>query len=342
MTPRIATMNTSSSTAHGGHAEPSQPLPAVFPLDVLIVDDDPRSREALCIAVGRLGYRCRGAADGREALAAHQRRRADVIVSDWAMPEMDGMDLCRRVRALDGGTYTYLLFVSGHAAKRDFVEAVRAGADDYLPKPVDLDDLEARLIAAGRIVGAYRQLAERNVVLRHDSEAAYRAARVDALTGVANRLQLEEDIEVLQPKVSRYGRLAAIAMCDIDGFKRYNDHCGHPVGDEALRRIAGAIAGGLRRADRVYRYGGEEFLVILEEQPIAAALAAMDRVRATVEVLGIEHAPSARLPVLTVSVGVASIEPAAERSVQDAIARADRGLYRAKAAGGNTTARAEH
>ena len=178
----------------------SQAASEVAPLDVLVVDDDPHARVALCAAVTRLGHHCRVAASGLEALAAHAEQRADVIVSDWTMPGIDGMELCRRARASDAGTYTYLLFVSGHARKRDFVEAVRAGADDYLPKPIDLDDLEARLIGAARIVRAYRQLAKSNVVLHHDSEVSFRAARVDPLTQVANRLQLEEDIAALESR----------------------------------------------------------------------------------------------------------------------------------------------
>ncbi len=313
----------------------SQTVPDGVPLDVLVVDDDSHARVALCTAIARLGHHCRGAASGAEALAAHAQQRADVIVSDWTMPGIDGMELCRRARASDAGTYTYLLFVSGHARKRDFVEAVRAGADDYLPKPIDLDDLEARLIGAARIVRAYRQLARSNVVLHHDSEVSFRAARVDPLTQVANRLQLEEDIEALQSKTSRYGRPVVVSMCDLDGFKRYNDRYGHPAGDEALRRVAQAIRSTLRRADQVYRYGGEEFLTVLHEQPMAAAVAAMERVRAAVEGLAIEHAPGSRFPLLTVSVGVASVDPAEEHSVQRAIVRADEALYRVKASGRN-------
>jgi diguanylate cyclase (GGDEF)-like protein len=284
--------------------------------------------------VGVLGHRCRVAANGLEALAAHMEYRADVIVSDWTMPGIDGMELCRRVRALDGGTYTYLLFTSGHARKRDFVDAVRAGADDYLPKPVDLDDLEARLIAAARIVGAYRQL-DRNVALRHDSQVFFRAARVDPLTQVANRLQLEEDLDALQAEMSRSARGATVAMCDLDGFKRFNDRYGHPAGDQALQRVAHAIRSSIRRADQVYRYGGEEFLVVLPEQSLAHATAAMERARAAVEGLAILHAPGARLRFLTVSVGMASVEPAGGRSVREAIARADQALYRVKAGCGN-------
>jgi diguanylate cyclase (GGDEF)-like protein len=308
---------------------------SVAPLEVIVVDDDPASRDALCAGVVSLGHRCRSVASGTEALAAHAERRADVIVSDWAMPGMDGMELCRRVRALHACNYTYLLFTSGHAGKRDFVDAVRAGADDYLSKPIDLDDLEARLIAAGRVVSAYRQLAQRNVALRHDSQAFFRAARVDPLTQVSNRLRLEEDLAALQAQVSRYGSRVIVAMCDLDGFKRYNDRYGHLAGDEALRRIANCIRSSLRRADHVYRYGGEEFLVVLHEQTSSDAEAAMERVRAAVEGLAIRHAPDAPHANLTVSVGLAPIDPAGDRGVHDAVARADAALYVAKAAGGN-------
>jgi len=246
------------------------------------------------------------------------------------------MELCRRVRGLHGSNYTYLLFTSGHAGKRDFVDAVRAGADDCLSKPIDLDDLEARLIAAGRVVDAYRQLAKRNVVLRHDSQAYFRAARVDPLTQVSNRLRLEEDLAALQAQVSRYGSRAIVAMCDLDGFKRYNDSYGHLAGDDALRSIASCIRTTLRQADHVYRYGGEEFLVVLREQTAADAEAAMDRVRMAVDGLAIEHAPGAGHPHLTISVGLAPIAKAGEQSVHEAVARADAALYMAKSDGGNT------
>jgi diguanylate cyclase (GGDEF)-like protein len=309
-------------------------------LDVLVVEDDPVSLASLCSAVGTLGHHCRRVPSAFEALAAHEARRADVIVCDWKMPGIDGMELCRRVRALDLGTYTYLLFVSGHARKRDFVEAVRAGADDYLPKPVDLDDLEARLIAAGRIVSAYRKLAERNVVLRHDGQASFHAARVDPLTQVGNRLQLDEDLRVLQSELSQSERSVTVAMCDLDGFKGYNDRFGHPAGDVALQRIASAIRSALRRVDEVYRYGGDEFLAVLRELPSATAAATMERARAAVEALAIEHAPGSPHRLLTVSVGTAEVDPTRPHSVQDAIARADEALYGVKAGGGNGVGKA--
>jgi diguanylate cyclase (GGDEF)-like protein len=309
--------------------------PALDRLDVIVADDDAESCRALRAAIVALGHRCREAGTGLAALEEHQAHRADVIVSDWRMPGMDGMELCRRVRALDGGTYTYLVFMSGHARKRDFVDAVRAGADDYLTKPIDLDDLEARLIAAARVVRAYRRLAEHADALRHDSQSYFRAARVDPLTHLANRLRLDEDLASLEAQRARYGRPVSVAMCDIDQFKRYNDHHGHLAGDEALRGIASAIRRSLRGGDHVYRYGGEEFLVILPEQTEESAAAAMERVRAAVEATAIPHAPDAQRPIVTISVGLTPVVAGHDRSVRDAIARADRALYGAKAAGGN-------
>jgi diguanylate cyclase (GGDEF)-like protein len=308
------------------------------PLDVLVVDDDAASRAAVCAAVRSLGHQCRPAAGGADALDLHTARRADVIVSDWSMPGMDGMEVCRRVRALDHGTYTYLLFTSGHANKRDFVQAVRAGADDCLPKPIDIDDLEARLLAARRVVRAYRTLAQLNEGLRHDSRALFRAARVDPLTGISNRRRLDEDLEAIQSHVSRYHRGVSFAMCDLDGFKGYNDHFGHPAGDHALRRIARAIRKSVRRADHVYRYGGEEFLVILPEQSRDDAAVAMNRARESVASLGILHAPGAKHPVVTISIGIAYLGPEGDHAVSKAVARSDLSLFRAKAAGGNQVA----
>jgi diguanylate cyclase (GGDEF)-like protein len=342
-------------------------------LDVILVEDDEKTRTTLCTAIRSMGHRYRLASSNWEALRLQQARRADVIVSDWRAAGMDGEEFCGRVRALDRDSYTYLLFTQAQSAKGDVVEAARAGADACLIKPMDVDELEARLIAARRIVGTYRTLSEQNVGLRRDSEAFFRSARIDALTGMGNRLRLEEDLDSLQAEVLRYQRHVCVAMCDLDEFKRYNDHHGHVAGDEALRRIAQAISQSLREADRVYRYGGEEFLVLLAEQTPESAFAALERVRRAVEGLGLPQAPGAKSPVVTVSIGLAAIAPDrggwtrpanaeshssardwtrpaneestarsaapdSDLSVRAAIVRADRALYQAKANGRNRIA----
>jgi diguanylate cyclase (GGDEF)-like protein len=296
-------------------------------LDVLVVDDDENARNAIRAAVMMLGHSCRVASNGVDALHMHDARPADVIVCDWRMEGLDGIELCRRVRARDTGRYTYLLFVSASATKSDFVAAAVAGADECLHKWFDLDDLQMRLVAAARLVRQYETLSHNNVELRRDSQRFFRAARVDVLTGVANRLRLEEDVEALEGQISRYHRSVSIAMCDVDRFKRHNDRFGHTAGDDVLRAVAATIRDNLRRVDQVYRYGGDEFLVFLPEQLAQRAGAAMERVRAA-----IEHAMQGGV---TVSIGLATIAPDGDPSVRSAIARADRAAYRAKAAGGN-------
>jgi len=330
------------------------------PLDVLVVEDDAIARTSLRAAICALGHRCRLASSRSEALRLHEAHRADVIVSNWNASGLDGAEFYRRARSLDRGTYTYLLSTSDRATKRDALVAVRAGADACLVKPIDVDELEAQLVVAGRVVGTYRTLAAQAVGLRRDSQAIFRSARVDTLTGVANRLRLEEDVDALQAEVLRYRRQVCVAMCDVDQFKQYNDHFGHVAGDDALRRIAQAISQSLRQADRVYRYGGEEFLVLLSEQTPEGALAALERARRGVEGLGLPQAPGATSPVVTVSIGLAAITtdrdgstrgavletnagarcttPDSALSVRAAIVRADRALYRAKADGRNRIA----
>ncbi len=304
------------------------------PLKVLVADDDDGTREALVAAVRLLGHECRGACDGLEAWEMHQREHADVILSDWQMPRMGGLELCRRTRVAQAeGGYTYFIFMTGFGDKDHFLRGMEAGADDYHTKPVDLDELRARLVSAGRVVALYRELAEKNAALRRDSQASFRDARIDALTQVANRLAMDEDVRVLWSRVKRYGHRYSIAICDVDLFKAYNDHFGHLAGDDALRSVAHTIRGELREGDGLYRYGGEEFVVLLPEQSLAEAAGAMERVRAAVEKVAIPaHGGHG---VLTISFGVAELDPALDGSPDDWLRRADTALYRAKSTGRN-------
>ena len=305
-------------------------------LKLLVVDDDRDARESVEIAVRDFGFSCTLACDGVEALEAHARDRADVILSDWRMPRMDGLELCRRVRAEDTqGSYTHFIFVTGNDDKRHFVEGMRAGADDYIAKPFDLDELEVRLAAARRVVTLQRQLRAHNTDLRRDSERAFLAARTDPLTAVFNRLALTEDLEALAARAARYKHRYCAALCDVDEFKAYNDFFGHLAGDDALRKIAQTVHQELRRGDGFYRYGGEEFLAILPEQSLKEAAAAMDRARKAVESLRLDHAPQASRPFVTISVGIAALGSGSAGSFEDWLRRSDAALYAAKAHGRN-------
>jgi diguanylate cyclase (GGDEF)-like protein len=250
---------------------------------------------------------------------------------------MDGLELCRSIRSEDAArSYTHFIFVTGNDDRQHFVEGMRAGADDYIAKPIDIDELEARLEAARRVVTFQRQLRENNTVLRRDSERVLVAARTDPLTAALNRLALTEDLEALAARAKRYKHRYCAALCDIDEFEAYNDCFGHLAGDDALRRVTQTLHEELRRGDGLYRHGGEEFLAILPEQSLTEAAAAMDRARKAVEQLQMPHAPSEMgFPFLTISVGIAALSAESTGSLDGWLRRADAALHVAKARGRN-------
>jgi diguanylate cyclase (GGDEF)-like protein len=309
------------------------PAKAQEPLKVLIADDEPESRQGLEMAVRSLGHDCAIARDGLEAWEMFQAARPDVVLADWNMPKLDGIGLCRRIRRERRDAYTHFIFVTGKTDKVHFLEGMHAGADDYITKPVDLDELEARLEVSRRAVLIQRRGDSKSSALRRKSDRNFRDARTDPLTGVSNRLELTEALEVLELRARSHPYSAAI--CDIDSFKAFNDCYGHLAGDDVLRRFAQTIRGGLRQVDGFYRYGGEEFLAILSEQSIALAAAGMDRVRQLVEELRVVHAPKASMPFVTISVGIAELNPISRGGTKDWLRRADTSLYRAKAMGKN-------
>jgi two-component system chemotaxis response regulator CheY len=303
-----------------------------WPLDVLVADDDPVALAAIASAVRGLGHRCREAADGNAAWSMLEERRADVVISDWQMPAMSGPALCRRTRvATEEAPYTYFILVTGFHDREHLLEGMAAGADDFQKKPVDLDELEARLISAGRVVALHRRLAQRTKDLRHDSQTFFAVSRTDPLTGIGNRLRMDEELAAAHSRALRYGHAYSAAICDVDRFKDFNDALGHLAGDEALRRVADAIRAGLRLGDGLYRYGGEEFVVLLPEQSLSEAALVMDRIRASIERLAI----LAPLGTLTISGGVAELNCGADLTVDDWLVRADAALYGAKEHGRN-------
>lgn len=293
------------------------------PLSVVVVDDDVLAASGFCRAIGALGHTCVVAHDGVSALGLIERNAADVVVSDLSMPGIDGLELCRAVRVRKD-RYIYFVLVSAQGDKQHVMDAMRAGVDDYLTKPIDLDALEARMLCAQRVVGVHRALITRNKALRRDSERYLEVSRVDALTGARNRRALAEDLRRAHGSIIRYGGPYAVAMCDVDRFKDYNDRHGHLAGDEALKSVVQTIRAELRRGDAVYRYGGEEIVVLLPQQTVTSAASAMERIRRQV----------ARMTPVTISVGVSDL--LAKDDDEDAcIRRADAALYRAKSSGRN-------
>ena len=308
--------------------------PEPAPLKVFVVDDQPHFRELLQQVVEDLGYECRTARDGLEAWEMLQVEHADIVLSDWRMPRMDGADLCRNVRSLDGVShYTYFVLLTSFADKTHFLRAMEAGADGCYSKCIDPEEIRGHLVSAHRIVAMHRRLSAEKSALERDSQKAFRVARTDALTAIANRLRMDEDLAAAWSSARRYGRPCSMAICDIDEFKKYNDHFGHLAGDDVLRRVAQAIRQSVRRVDGVYRYGGEEFLVLLPEQSLTQATRAMDRLREAIEQMALLSASNRR--VVTISVGVAEFDLARDASSEAWLGRADAALYRAKVSGRN-------
>jgi two-component system, cell cycle response regulator len=305
---------------------------------VLIAEDDAVSRLTLRRAIEQLGHEVLVATDGTDAWDLYRQHTVDVIVSDWLMPGMDGLDLCRRVRESQRETYTYFMLLTSLEGKQHFMQGMQAGADDYLTKPLDREELQVRLQVASRVTTLHHQLAEKTRELESANHALAESARRDPLTGLGNRLQLREDLYRLQRWLDRYGRGFGVALCDVDRFKLYNDRYGHVAGDEVLQAISRAVAETIRSGDMAYRYGGEEILVIMPEQSAETSIIAMERVREAVARLAIPHVANRPYGVVTISVGLVAIGQGEQFPWEVVLNRADAALYRAKADGRNRLA----
>jgi diguanylate cyclase (GGDEF)-like protein len=317
-----------AKVARSSEPQPSRPRESAPPIDVLVVDDDRSTRRGLKSSIQLLNYPVRVASNGRDALVEYELRPAAIVLTDWSMPQMTGIELCVALKRLE--PQPHVVMMTGNDGRARLLEALRAGADEFISKPVDLEELEVRLLAAARMVSAQRALSRRNDALRCESERAFRVARTDPLTTMANRLRMDEDLARAISDATRYGRRYCIAICDIDYFKRYNDRNGHLAGDAALRLVAETLRDGVRSSDTVYRFGGEEFLILFPEQSPEEVAIAMDRIRARVRALAIDNASVSESGVLTISAGVAELVGGRR---EEWLAQADTALYRAKGEG---------
>lgn len=294
---------------------------------VLGVDDDSVSRLVLRATVGSLGHECLLAADGRQAWDIVQRGGVDVVITDRMMPDMDGLELCRRIREQPNTGYVYVVLASVLDAHDQVREGMLAGADDYLLKPLRRHDVELRLIAAERVSAGHRQLEQATSELRM-------IARRDPLTGLGNRLALQEELATLAHRADRYGHRYSIALLDLDHFKAVNDDLGHQAGDDALHAVGQLLAASCRGGDTCYRYGGEEFLCIFPEQSAETAGIAVRRLQQDLIALAIPNAASSYGGQLTFSAGIAELNTHTA-DVDGLLRQTDLALYRAKANGRN-------
>ncbi|MFK4638053.1 GGDEF domain-containing response regulator [Paenarthrobacter histidinolovorans] len=298
-------------------------------MKILIADDDQISRMITKAAVEQSGHDCIVAVDGDSAWQLFQEHSPEAVVTDLMMPGLNGLDLCRAIRAAGKDRYTYVILVTSHGSRKDVLAGMEAGADDYVTKPLDPFSLHIRLLAAQRITSLHADLARYRSALTEQ-------ARTDPLTKVHNRLKLSEDLGELHDGSHGY----CLAMVDVDNFKSYNDIYGHQAGDAALVAIADTLASQVRATDAVYRFGGEEFLLLLREQSAATADLVMERVRSAVHDLTIEHSGDPD-GVLTISAGIAASPGGHPAGTEHLLREADLALYAAKAAGRNRVAMAD-
>jgi diguanylate cyclase (GGDEF)-like protein len=302
---------------------------------ILVAEDSAVSRLVLEAALKSLGHDCALARDGDEAWQLFQNGGADVVISDRMMPGMDGVELCRRIREHDGAAYTYFIFLTAFDEKAEVVSGMEAGADDYLVKPLDVDELKMRLLVASRVTSLHRQLSRQSIELEQLNRQLFEQSREDGLTKLGNRLKLDEDLEIIATGAARYGRAYSAVMCDVDFFKAYNDSKGHLAGDDVLRAVARTLLKTCRSDDRLYRFGGEEFLVLLPEQSLEGGVLAAERCRRAIEEMALPHGANPNSGVVTISAGVASLMQPAMKSMQAWLNEADAALYRAKHSGRN-------
>jgi two-component system cell cycle response regulator len=294
-------------------------------MKMLVADDDPVWRRMIEAMVKEWGDEPVTVSDGRQAWEALQGPdRPSLAIVDWLMPGLDGVDICRRLREEAASPYVYVLLLTAKDAKSDLVKAFEAGADDYITKPFDPEELRARLRAATRILELQGEL------LMAQDELRELATR-DSLTGLFNRRAILDMLERELARAKREDSSVAVFLADVDHFKKVNDTYGHGGGDAVLRQISERMLGSVRAYDSVGRYGGEELLLVLPKCEEEEALRSAERTR-----LAVAHAPcrdgGQEIPV-RVSIGIASSRTAGTFDAKALIQAADAALYRAKKAG---------
>ena len=299
---------------------------------ILLAEDDPVTRMLMTRFLKKAGYEVDAVANGSDALDRMTARYYPMLVTDWEMPEMDGVALCKAVRNLQLDGYVYALLLTARDAKEHIITGLEAGADDYLIKPVHEPELIARLNTGRRILN-----------LEHSLRAANQRNRIlsitDALTGSFNRRYLMEQLPREVERCRRYAYPLSVLMCDIDYFKQINDERGHAAGDDVLQQFAARAQKSLRsNSDWVSRYGGEEFLIVLPETSHEGAVAVAEKIRTVIAAT--PFTTRAGDAHVTASFGVASTGPSGPDltlKVDALIRLADECLYRSKREGRDRT-----
>jgi two-component system cell cycle response regulator len=299
-------------------------------MKILLAEDDVTSRTMLTAILKKWGYDTVACADGNAAWAELQKPGAPrLVLLDWNMPGLEGLDVCGRLRKKETNDPSYVILLTGRGEKGDIVRGLEAGANDYIAKPYNNAELQAR-IGVGR-----RMLDLQSSLLETQNALAFQATH-DALTGIFNRRAILDRLNQELSRALRQGNSLSVGMCDIDHFKKINDRFGHQAGDDVLIAFARCLQAGLREYDCVGRYGGEEFLIIATGLAGQSDEGLYERLREQVAAAAIKTKAAGDVSV-TVSIGTAA--GTGQSTVDHLIAAADAALYQAKAAGRNRVVR---
>jgi two-component system, cell cycle response regulator len=304
-----------------GDLKQAMPLPGV-----LVAEDDPIFRRVLDGWLHTWGYEVTSVEDGLKAWNVLLAKDAPkLLILDWMMPGMDGPELCQKIRDRKRVPYSYILLLTSKDEKQDLINGLNAGADDYITKPFDLNELKARLRVGARILFLQDEL------IRAKDDVQFEATH-DYLTGLWNRGAILDFLRREMDRSGRTGETVGLLMLDLDHFKKINDSHGHMVGDAVLKEVAQRLACSVRSYDWVGRYGGEEFLVVVSNCPVDAVAKYAERVRLILA----DKPVSTEAGEIQVSASIGAACMKQSQCNQDCLLRAaDGALYRAKELGRN-------
>lgn len=293
---------------------------------ILIVEDDPFTRAVLGRRLEKCGYRVTAVASAEVAIDELKRGLPAIVLLDIKLPGMSGLELLEWLRGEYRTRGLPVILISALKENKDIVRGLELGANDYVAKPINLPVLLARIRTQFTIL---------DMIIRLEAQKKLfaRMAILDELTGVFNRRSLDELLKAEAARCIRYDISLAVLMVDIDYFKQVNDDYGHVVGDDILRRVTRRIAGVLRSSDILCRYGGEEFSIILPHTDLVRGAEAAERIRRVIEESPFRSGENELS--LTISVGVANLDPGVENPGEKLLEAADAALYRAKREGRN-------
>ena len=296
-------------------------------MKILVADDDITYRTILKAVLKKWNFEYTIVEDGDQAWSVLQEKDApQLLLLDWEMPNLTGLDLCKRIRNSETTSQAYIILLSSRLSTNDTVTALNAGANDYIYKPFENLELQARLRVGERMVQLQNQL-------ESVRQQLHIQATQDSLTNLYNRRAILEALNTKIQEAKREQTTFCLCMCDIDYFKSVNDTYGHPVGDLVIKNVAKTIKNTLRPYDKVGRFGGEEFLLVLYA-PKEASYELIERIRKTVNNLQLRI--NGKLISISISMGYSCFTDKYE-TPEKFIAVADKALYKAKHAGRNCT-----